>query len=410
MPRRNLTPPRYGRHRPTDQARVVVNGKSHYLGRYGSPESRKKYAQLVARWEAARGSLPPNPKPSGERTVVELVASYLSYVQTYYVKNGRPTHEQEGIRQALRHVMRLYGQTPAAEFGPLALKTVRQSMIEAGWCRSTINNRFGRVKRMFKWAVENELVPPSLYHGLQAVAGLRKGRSGVREAEPVRRVHEAHVDAIRPHVSRQVWAMIQLQRLTGMRPGEVVIMRACDLDLSGELWEYRPSSHKGEYLDQERIIPLGPRSQEVIQPFLKCDLQAHLFSPAEAEAERRAAAHANRKTPLSCGNRPGSNRRAKPKRTPQHHYTVGSYGRAVQRACKKTFPPPEGLSEDQLKHWRKSHFWHPHQLRHNAGTKIRKELGLEAAQVYLGHSKADVTQIYAERNLELARQIAARFG
>ena len=232
-------------------------------------------------------------------TVVELVGRYWPFVQTYYVKNGCPTDEQEAIRQALRHVNRLYGRAPAAEFGPLALKAVRQSMIDAGWCRSHINKQVGRVKRMFKWGVENELVPTSLYHGLQAVAGLRKGRSGVRESEPVKPVREAHVEAIHSHVSRQVWAMIQLQRLTGMRPGEAVAMRACDIDMSGDLWEYRPGSHKGEHHDRERIIPLGPRSQGVIRGFLKSDVRAPLFSPADAEAERRAAVHANRKTPLS---------------------------------------------------------------------------------------------------------------
>jgi len=89
---------------------------------------------------------------------------------------------------------------------------------------------------------------------------------------------------------------------------------------------------------------------------------------------------------------------------------VDSYRRAIDRACIQAFSPPADLSEDQIKQWHKSHRWHPHQLRHSAGTRIRKEMGLEAAQVYLGHSKADVTQIYAERNLELARQIAAKYG
>ena len=44
---------------------------------------------------------------------------------------------------------------------------------------------------------------------------------------------EADVEAIQPFVARQVWAMVQLQRLTGMRPGEVCRMRMCDLDISG---------------------------------------------------------------------------------------------------------------------------------------------------------------------------------
>jgi ABC-type transporter Mla subunit MlaD len=38
----------------------------------------------------------------------------------------------DNIRQAVRFARRLYGHTRAIEFGPLALKTVRQAMIEAG--------------------------------------------------------------------------------------------------------------------------------------------------------------------------------------------------------------------------------------------------------------------------------------
>ena len=47
---------------------------------------------------------------------------------------------------------------------------------------------------------------------------------------------------IRPYVSRQVWAIVQLQCLTGMRPGEVLTIRSCDLDTTGKLWLYRPAS------------------------------------------------------------------------------------------------------------------------------------------------------------------------
>jgi hypothetical protein len=41
---------------------------------------------------------------------------------------------------------------------------------------------------------------------------------------------------------------------------------------------------------------------------------------------------------------------------------------------------------------------------------VRKERGLEAAQVLLRHSRADVTQVYAERNERLAAAVAARIG
>ena len=59
----------------------------------------------------------------------------------------------------------------------------------------------------------------------------------------------------------------------------------------------------------------------------------------------------------------------------------------------------------RLENWRRGnaeHHWHPNQLRHAVGTELRKRFGLEAAQVVLGHATADVTQIYAERDMGLA--------
>jgi hypothetical protein len=41
---------------------------------------------------------------------------------------------------------------------------------------------------------------------------------------------------------------------------------------------------------------------------------------------------------------------------------------------------------------------------------VRREHGLEAAQVILGHSKADITQVYAERDLSKGLQVARAIG
>jgi len=43
-------------------------------------------------------------------------------------------------------------------------------------------------------------------------------------------------------------------------------------------------------------------------------------------------------------------------------------------------------------------------------TAIRRQFGLEAAQVTLGHASADVSQIYAERDLSLAEKIMRKIG
>ncbi len=126
------------------------------------------------------------------------------------------------MRYALHPLRQLYGDTLAREFGPLKIKAVRQRMVETlDLSRGVINARIKRNKEFFKWAVGEELVPPAVSHALRDVTGLRRGRTTAREAPPVKQVL--------PHLAPQVAALVQLQRLTGMRPGEVVITRACDL-------------------------------------------------------------------------------------------------------------------------------------------------------------------------------------
>jgi integrase len=247
---------------------------------------------------------------------------------------------------------------------------------------------------------------------LDTVDALRRGREGARETEPVRPVPVGHAEAVLPFVSAQVAAMIRLQLLTGMRPGEVVIMRGIDLDTSGPVWAYTPSKHKTGSHGYGRTVYIGPRAQEAIRPFLKPDLTAYLFSAADADRARRAARSAARTTPLSCGNKPGSNRGRQPRRTPGDRYKVRSYYRAIEKACEKAFPAPPELADQpaELLAWRKAHRWHPHQLRHTAGTTYRREADFEAAKIILGHRTDSMTQLYAERDEQKAQEVVARIG
>ena len=261
-------------------------------------------------------------------------------------------------------------------------------MLGKGWSRSTINQAIGRIRRCFRWAVENELVRPDMYHGLMAVSGLRKGRSEAREPDPVQPVDDATVQATLPHLAPVVADMIRFQRITGCRPQDV-----CNL-----------------------------------RPYLLRENESHCFCPRDSEKQRRAEQHARRRTPLAYGNRPGINRKRKPKRTAGERYTTASYRRAIHRACDLAFPPPESLCRrtgegvrkwqerltetqgTELSQWQSEHRWSPNRLRHSAGTEIRKRYGLEAAQVILGHASADVTQVYAERDLQKAVEIMREVG
>jgi site-specific recombinase XerD len=165
-----------------------------------------------------------------------------------------------------------------------------------GLCRTEINKRIGRIRRMFKWAVAEELIPASVMESLRAIDGLRRGRSEARENPPVRPVDDAHVDAILPLVGAPVAAMIRLQRLTGMRPGEVVQLRPCDIDRSDDIWFYSPARHKTDYLGHEKQVVLGPQAQAVLQPFLDRPADAYCFSPQEAELVRNESRAEHRRT------------------------------------------------------------------------------------------------------------------
>jgi integrase len=378
MPVRAPRTPKYRRHKPSGQAVVTLNGQDHYLGRHGSPESQAEYKRLVAGWLS--GTLTQDP------CVDELILAYIKYVDGYYTTGNEPTN----IRCALRPLRRLHGQTRATAFGPLALKAVRQSIVEDDICRNEVNKRVRHIVRMFKWAVENEMVEPSVYQALKTVPGLKKGRSTARESVPVRPVPDAHVDAIRPHVAHQVWAMVELQRLTGMRSGEVTIMRGVDIDWSGEIWVYTPSKHKTQHHGKERKVPLGPRARAILIPFLR---DGYLFSPKDVMEEHYAARRRDRKTPMTPSQR-ARVQVAKRKRQPGDHYTTASYQRAVAAACKRADVP----------------HWHPHKLRHSAATRFRKEFGIDAARVVLGHSSAAVTEVYAEADHEKARSVMGEIG
>lgn len=417
--------PTYLLHKPTGQARVRIAGKDVYLGLYGSPESRARYDELVSEWFARSGDV-----RAFTLTVDDLVLLYMQHVGEHYRKNGEPTSEVNNARVALRYLVANFGRTLTHDFGPRALKEVRQAMIDAGCVRTSINRMVDRVRRAFRWAVADELLPVSVSQALDCVSGLREGRTPAKESDPVLPVSQHFIESVRPFVSRQVWAMVQLQILTGARSGEVLPIRGADINMQGEVWEYVPRSHKTQHHGKRRIIFLGPKAQVIVREFLKPDLQAPLFSPADALAEHRAELRAARQTPLTP-----SQRLRKPKlnptKQPREMYDVVSYHHAIANACEKAFDMPPELRDirdtvaklpeserDAAKKrlqaeasaWRKQWSWHPHQLRHNAATELRREFGLEAAQVVLGHASAGITELYAARDSEKARRIMQQVG
>lgn len=414
MPRLYHRPPKYALHKGTKQATVSLHGKRVYLGPYGSPESHSKYQEVLQQWQATKNqSAPPEKAAKGKAasvtaamlrekrrrgsplTINELVLVYRKHANQYYRKHGKVTREAGCIDDVIRFLRKHHATTFLDEFGPVSLDELREGMItDLDWSRKHINKQVNRLIRMFSWGAEKELVNPSVPLSLKSLVGLKKGRTGARESSGVTCVDDAVVDATLPHLPEVIADMVRLQRLTGARPGEVCSLRPCDLDRSTDVWLYTPSEHKTEHHDKSRVIVLGPKAQRVLKPYLLRPAEACCFSPADSERRRREKAAAARKTPHSCGNRRGTNRVKIPKRVPKERYTTDSYRRSIHRVCKK---------HDMER-------WAPNRLRHTSATDIRKRYGIEAAQVVCGHESAEVTQIYAERDLELAKKVAREVG
>lgn len=379
--------PTYRLHKPSGRAVVTLDGRDHYLGIHGTTASINAYNRLVSEWQAHGGRLPDPAGEPGALTIAMLVVRFMDHANLWYVKAGRKTGEVHALKSALRPLTKLYADLMATEFGPKKLATVRDEMIRLGWCRRTCNASTHRIRRMFRWAAAEELVPADVLHALTALPPLLRGRCNAPDREPIRPVDDAIVDAIQDHVAPNVWDMIQVQRLTGMRPAEVCVMRTADIDTTGALWEFRPAHHKTEHHGAERVIPLGPRARAIVQGYLRPVTTEYLFQPADAIRWHAGQAKTHRRPSQKATPR-------KTERTLAEHFTTDTYRKAIALGCRKAGTPT----------------WKPNQLRHSAATRIRKELGLEAAQVVLGHSSADVTQIYAERNLGLAREIATKLG
>lgn len=374
------------------QAITVINGREYDLGEYGSDKSRQHFDRLVAEYDAL-GRPPYFGLPTDDVTVATLAEWYLAHADGYYASSG-PRGEVANIRNTLKYVLSLYSDLPACEFCAFKLQAVRGRMISARLCRTYINASVQRTVRMFRWAVAQGLVPPDLAHGLSSLDGLRRGRSIAREPVPVKPVATDVVDATLTELSTVVRGMVEFQRHTGCRPIEVCLVRPCDVDRSGDVWEYRPHRHKTQHHGKERVIFIGPKAQEALRPFLLRSADSYCFSPDEAAREHREKLTLCRRTPLSCGNRVGTNRKANPQRRPDAMYVANTYRNAIYRACDRLGIPR----------------WSPNRLRHSAATKIRREFGLEAAQTVLGHSQADVTQMYAERDFALAASVAKAVG
>lgn len=502
MPRKPSFPSYPRKPHASGRARITLAGRAVYLGPFGGPESWSEYERLLAEWRAAQvQAATPVAPPTADgpvRTVGDLIARFWVHAQGHYrTPGGQPSTELAEYRKTLQPLRKLYSRLPIRDFGPVALQTVLRAMADGSWldpkakaererqgfktrlCRGVANRRISRIKRVWKWAASQQLIPYVLYDALRTLPGLPAGRGLAVEHAEIPPVPEEDLAATLPYLSPSALALVRFQLLTSCRPGEAVALRPCDLvkterveiargvvlNTGGKVWVYRPETHKSAHRGHQRVILVGPQAQALLAPLLVgLGPEDHVFSPARDQSARLAAMRQARKSKVPPSQR--SRKKPRPERRPKDHWKVSAYDHHVRRACllatatatvlealKKTGPaglaPADvtladvpgvpgtkalltrlvrrGLAEQLGKRndpdvrWRitpaglaadlrPAECWHPHQLRHNAATRLVEQFGWETARIVLGHKSLAATRIYALDNLRQAAEAVAQVG
>lgn len=356
-----------------------VRGKRVYLGRDRLSAERQRLA--IAAGE-------PRQPVSGVLTVATALDIYHEWAKKHYT-DARTLGR---IRAAMLIAVEQCGTFPADEFRAKLLRKIRDALLAKGkFCRLYVNHIVSRIKTAVRWLVEEEIVKADCLASVRSVKALEPGDAPDRAK--IVPVSEADVEATLPFLTETLRAMVRVQQLTGMRPGELCRMRRCDISTSPEqrlidgertiaameidgamIWFYVPASHKNSHRGQARHVGLGPEAQVIIAPLLMArEPEDYLFRPVDSLAGSRG---------VRC---------CKPGRC----YSVGGYGRAVQRACKRAGVPT----------------WNPRQLRKNAAEVADRAMGAGAAGDLLGHAASRrAIDTYCRGSLERAAAVARRVG
>ena len=390
---------------------VDDSGQRHWR-RFGvdARRARSRFSAFHAAWKA--DDMVRNPG-AGPLTISAAWDLFAGWADGYYRRaDGTATGELREYGYSMQLVLDEYGDLAAANFGPKALKRIRVMMAQAGWSRRVINHRVNRVRRVWAWLVSEELVPGTVWHALRAVRAIDAGRAVDGDS----RVFAREKDAVGPVPDHLLWpvidvltptlkTMVLFQYYTGCRPGEVCALRPVDLArdvYGGRVWIYKPPQHKTSWRGRTRQIIVGPKAQQIIEPFMQRDLTAPCFSPRESEQQRHAECETHRRQPVQP---------ARTDRKVGQVYDSCAYAHAIVYACRRAFPPPAEITDAaELAAWRREHYWSPGQLRHNAATRLRNEFGYDVAGVVLGHSRGDVTAVYAEVDIKRAVAVMERVG
>lgn len=354
--------PKYRRHSTRNLGFAEHDGKRTYFpGKFNSHDSKEAFRDFLASAMGPRATI----RLASTLTVAGLVVEYLRYAKSRY--GAGPRSEYANCRHALKPFGNHFSAVLAAGFGPKQLKEWQKNRAKKGQARTYINQQVAKIKRAFKWATSEELIPADVHYGLTTVESLKAGFA--KEAKARKPIPWNHVKATLPKLSKLIADMVMVQWLTGCRSGSLCRATPAQFTCRGKVWEWRPQ-HKTQRLlesqGRELVLPVGPKCQAILKPYLKRGPDEFLFSPRSLKRDRRYNAR----------------------------YSTQTYYRAVTRGIERAGVPD----------------WFPHLLRHTRINQTRQQHGVEAAQAIAGHDALDATEMYSRARLTLGKRIAKKTG
>jgi integrase len=274
--------------------------------------------------------------------------------------------------------------------------------------------------RAIRWAISEEMVTAeetkiTSLAETDPLADCRPKRPKKRHP-----AYQPDIDAVLKELTPTLATAVMIQRATMMRSSELLTMRPMDLRKSGTitlksgarvrleweteqaiergdikkgetLWVYVPESHKTAHHGIDKVIPIVPAVQRLLERLPPRDADKPFISPQESLAEFRAMQRARRKTKVQPSQ--VSRSKAKPGRVPaSDQYQQTQYRQAIIRACHRAGVP----------------VWTPHQLRHLGVTDVVDRTGdIRAAQEMAGHSSPRTTEGYTAKTMVKAFRAAA---
>lgn len=348
--------------------------------------------------------------PTTITTIGQLFEKYEVYFSNNVseVRNGQEHPDLRLIKCAHRFI-KPYSEWSVDSFGPDELNAIRDVLLVSKYksgkklkhyTRRGINDILGWIIKSLKWGVGRRIVDIETLICIEnEFKKLKMGEKGAIDNGKRKKITEEEFLRVVGVSNSVIGDMLTLLWNTGMRPYEVCEMRPYDiLRDDPECWIYIPGrdktpvgQHKTTRYGKVKVIPLAGKCIDILSNRIKdFNSKEYIFNPQDSVAEYRETRRNNRKTPLSCGNTTGSNRKNNPKKKPGKRYTSGSLNQACKRSCERA-----GVKK-----------FVPYDFRRTVATKTRADLGKEAARTLLGHAEESTTEIYLLEEVIEAMKVA----